>query len=284
MQVTAALDRANDEFHEAYDDAEKGAELGTPVFILFADLLVVHRGKKSNVFHVTPKSFHAVKSAVHVAVAVYILLRENTERATLDAKTTSRARQLRERAVGSRRDLEAEDALNVDASATLLRDSVTFLDRALEERRISSAALRRFAVASGKQIEPLMDLAAKLELDRLHRTVEEAISTLTPEERHTFQVVVAGRHQARDRSLPMQYFQKRLDVEAGGDDRLVYAEGASTVEEALAIIGKQRIDRELAEAFFGDSKRMQRDLLGDAAERLLEASDVEPLNDTRARR
>ena len=50
---------------------------------------------------------------------------------------------------------------------------------------------------------------------------------------------------------------------------MIYAEGATSVEAALAVVGKQRIDRDLARAFFGDPNRMERDLLGDAAARLL---------------
>jgi len=35
-------------------------------------------------------------------------------------------------------------------------------------------------------------------------------------------------------------------------------------------VGRLRVDRAIARAFFGDSRRLQRDILGDAAQRLLQ--------------
>ena len=69
-----SLGRINDAFHDAYAEAEKAAESDAPVFVLFADVLVVHHAGKSTELQVTPTRFHALKCAVHAPVAAYALL------------------------------------------------------------------------------------------------------------------------------------------------------------------------------------------------------------------
>ena len=85
-------------------------------------------------------------------------------------------------------------------------------------------------------------------------------------------VAVTGNHQARIRSLGMQYFARRL-----GADRVLYAEGVAEVDAAVALIGAQRLDRAMAAAFFGSPRRMERDLLGDAAKAMLDKADLAPI-------
>ncbi|MEO7109115.1 MAG: hypothetical protein ABI183_01645 [Polyangiaceae bacterium] len=61
------------------------------------------------------------------------------------------------------------------------------------------------------------------------------------------------------------------------ESRLTYAEGVEAPQEALDLLGVQRIDRTIAGAFFGDTKRLQRDVLGDAAAKLLRQANFEPI-------
>jgi len=50
-------------------------------------------------------------------------------------------------------------------------------------------------------------------------------------------------------------------------------------DAALALVGTQRLDRALAQAFFGDARRLQRDVLGDAAHALLSARALTPISE-----
>ena len=86
--------------------------------------------------------------------------------------------------------------------------------------------------------------------------------------------MVTGDHQARTRSLGMQYFCRRLDEPADSEHRVTYAEGVSDEQSALALVGTRRLDRAVARAFFGDPQRLQRDILGDAAHALLAESKL----------
>ncbi|HEU4535405.1 MAG TPA: hypothetical protein VFS00_14855, partial [Polyangiaceae bacterium] len=67
------------------------------------------------------------------------------------------------------------------------------------------------------------------------------------------------------RSLAMQYFQKLLGEAPGEERHVTYAEGVSDEAGALALAGTRRLDRAIAGAFFGEPRRLQRDVLGDAA-------------------
>jgi hypothetical protein len=73
----------------------------------------------------------------------------------------------------------------------------------------------------------------------------------------------------------MQYFQARLGASA--EARVAYAEGITEEVEALALVGNRRFDAVLARAFFGDPKRLQRDVLGDAVRDRLRVVKLPPL-------
>jgi hypothetical protein len=87
----------------------------------------------------------------------------------------------------------------------------------------------------------------------------------------TMPVVVLGIRQARPDNLQFGYFQRAL----GHDTeklRLVYAESMFDASAATRLMGTILLDRGLSDAFFGDPMRMERDLLGDAANEWLDAT------------
>jgi hypothetical protein len=63
----------------------------------------------------------------------------------------------------------------------------------------------------------------------------------------------------------MQYFENLLNEPPGTETRLSYGEGLTTVEEAVALVGTRKLDEATAVAFFGSRRRLQHDVLGDAA-------------------
>jgi hypothetical protein len=88
--------------------------------------------------------------------------------------------------------------------------------------------------------------------------------------------VVVGDHQARARSLGMQYFKRRLQEPPGADQRVTYGENIEDEDEAISLVATRRLDKQIAQAFFGDENRLQRDVLGDAAKRCLDELDFPP--------
>lgn len=75
----------------------------------------------------------------------------------------------------------------------------------------------------------------------------------------------------------MQYFKKRFGESERTELHVSYAEGVQDAQAALELVGTQRLDRRLALAFFGEATRLQRDILGDAAQELLNSFELEPI-------
>jgi hypothetical protein len=259
------LDDINDQFHATYDQARSAASYDGPVFIVLADELVIMQQGKREAFSFSPRAFHVIKSAAHAPVALYAML-ARPEPASEAELTT-----LRDRVVAALESPylageELHDARN-DLNLVLQR-SCDFLAQ-VRNGETSDVGLRSFAAELGPPLLRLAQEATRLQLNALHDHTERAVAALSPEQRARLHVVVAGDHQARVRSLAMQYFRKRFAEPPGVETRVTYAEGIRDERSALLLVGTQRLDRSIAHAFFGDENRLQRDILGDAAERQL---------------
>ena len=275
-RVDGPLDAVNDAFHDAYDGARDEAESDAPVFVVLADALIVHRRGERHETTFSPRSFHVAKSVAHAPVAVYALLHREAGHA-FDDPTSARLALLRARLAQSlaalgggngdfahERDVVADLRIVLDAS-------LAFIDGAIAAGRTSAADLEGFAGETGAALMRLIKHATRIQLHALDACVTEHVARLSPAERRSLQVIVTGDHQARARSLAMQYFQARFGETRGAEDRVAYAEGVSDEADALALVGTRRLDAAIAGAFFGDPKRLQRDVLGDAVhERLAE--------------
>ncbi len=265
-----SLDDVNAAFHGAYDGARARAETDAPVFVLIDDGLVVfHRGEERRV-SVTPRLFHLLKSAAHAPIAVYVALADGRAEAAAPLEALRGSLGAALGAVAA----EIADASLAACARAALEASRALVTTAIERGGVDRAALDAFARATGPGLLRLTDAATGLQLEALHAAVEEALAALAPDELRALQVVVVGDHQARERSLAMQYFRKRLGEPAGAEERVAYAEGVTDVSAARALVGKRRLDRAIACAFFGDDKRLQRDVLGDAAKARLDAVDL----------
>ncbi|MEO5727002.1 MAG: hypothetical protein ABI134_10340 [Byssovorax sp.] len=277
-EVGGPLDGINDDFHNNYEAARTQARHEVPVFVVLADdLLLFHQGRRAT-WSFSPRGFHVIKSVAHAPVALYAAF-ERSDGAALDSAQVARLEALRDKVAAAlgrlERDASAleprprEDVRQVLAAcAELLR---------VPYEHVSRQRLDAFAGELGPTLLRLADDATQLQLDALHAHVEEATGQLSPSERSALQVVVAGDHQARARSLAMQYFQKRLGEAPETERRVTYAEGVSDEASALALVGTRRLDRTLARVFFGEEQRLQRDILGDSARERLAAFDVEPI-------
>ncbi len=282
-RVGGALDGVNDGFHAAYDGARDQAKLDAPVFVVHADALFVFRHDTKREVPLTPRIFHVIKSAAHAPVAIFAVFHRNGDDhgGALERPAGGRIDALREHVAQALAALGAEyeaDREITEAIRAVLDASLAFLARALGEATPGTTPtgveLDAFARATGKQLLHMTTLATRVQLTALHEVVDKALSELDAGERRGLQVVVTGDHQARVRSLAMQYFRKRFGEAEGAEDRVTYAEGVEDVDEALALVGTRRLDMAIAKAFFGDAKRLQRDVLGDAVHELLSSTDL----------
>ncbi|MEO8875699.1 MAG: hypothetical protein ABI461_08940, partial [Polyangiaceae bacterium] len=218
-----------------------------------------------------PKQFHLIKAVAHVPIALFATLAD----AAADRRST-RLRSNVKRVLSDirRRSASALDALGslekkaaIDSKAVLLA-SVAFAERTLAES-VTRARLESFARAVGPLLLRLTEHATRVQLSALHEIAQAQLAASTKSELRKLEVVVGGDHQARARSVGMQYFQKRFGEKPGEEKRVAFAEGMVEPEEALDLVGKRRLDRVIAESFFGDPKRLQQDVLGGAAAKVL---------------
>ena len=277
-RVGGPLDGVNEGFHAAYDGARVEAALDAPVFVVHGDSLFVLRRGQRRELSLTPRLFHVIKSAAHAPVAIFAAFHRRGDQLieALHARVVASIA-----AVDGERDADA-DAETIEVIRDVLEESRTFLEpfvRAGDSKPAKPAAeeLDAFARATGPQLLRLTMLATRVQLAALHEVVEKALAELEPDERAGLQVVVTGAHQARVRSLGMQYFRKRFRESDGAEHRVTYGEGVNDVDAAFALVGTRRLDSAVAKAFFGNPKRLQRDVLGDAVFALLKETELSPI-------
>lgn len=253
-QSGGPLDAVNDAFHASYERACADEEHAAPVLIFLGEQLILHRGGSRREARITTPAWLAVRSAAHTPIAIFSLLSKATRLEELRRRLESALHALPR---------ELSDAEALPDVHALLTATLRWLEH--------PADFESFARSRGPDLLRLTDHATRLQLASLHARVEELLADFSPAELARLQVVVAGAHQARDRSLGMQYFRKRLNEPESEEDRVAYAENAADEKAALALVGIRKFDGAIATAFFGDPKRLQRDVLGDSVEKRLAA-------------
>jgi hypothetical protein len=274
-----ALAREDARFHRTYDALRQDAAHRAPTLVLFGGQFIFSDSGQRAEYPVSAPASQLLKATAHAPLGVYTLLlpllRESASaelpasiavRLTHTQTTLERAEQ--ELALQGERDgLSAQACKD---SLEVLRLTREFVELTLAQQRVEPERLAALARTLGPRLLQLTEYATEHELAALHDATEAALKNMTLAQRANFEVVVAGAHQARDRSLPLQYFQKRFGEAPGEEQRVAFAESVSGPTEARELVGTRRLDREIAAAFFGNPKRLQRDVLGDAAQHLLE--------------
>lgn len=273
------LDKADPIFHEVYDGARVSSEGDAPLLVVLPTEIALHADGARRAYGYPYPPFHAAKAAAHVAVALYTLTRRTSEEA-LSAESASRidsiAAHLRSSLEGAKH--RGEDGELERELLPLLSASLLFAERALAHCRVPTPGRDEFARTSGPLILRVTEIATCGQINALHEAFERALAELSKSERSALQVVVIGDHQARSRSFAMQYFCRRLCEAEGADERVTYGENIEAEQEAIALVGTRRLDRTIARAFFSDEKRLQRDVLGDAAKTCLDRMDLAPID------
>jgi len=149
----------------------------------------------------------------------------------------------------------------------------------LERCRTWAAAVRDQAKLSRQEFQNLVDQlrpailasardAARLRIDACHAAVTRWKRQLAPEEWGRLRVIVIGSQMPRKENLLVQYFARLLG-EPGESKRIIYAESIYEEPRALNLLGTHLLDSAAAQAFFGDPRRLDSDLLGPAAREYL---------------
>jgi hypothetical protein len=268
---SAELDQ---KFHTAYDVRRSEEAQAAPLLVLAGDALVLLHGSKRLDFTASDPVTRIIQAAAHAPVGIFAVLHEHPASAPLEPLARARLSGLSaacEHALDALAELEPQAREDV---RSVLERSQQFIVAQLQRDRAEIGALSTFAREIGPLLLTLTSHATTLELNALDRAVEDALSSLSQAEIADLEAIVTGAHQARASSLGMQYFQKRFGEPAGEERRVAYAESAQDVEAARTLAGTRRLDRSIARAFFGDAKRLQRDVLSDAAKTALDHSEL----------
>src|SRR5262249_42472465 len=259
----------NVSFHETYTRLVEQvlAQLGdsVPVIVLIGDDAILLCNNAEQREQVIPPRYHELKTLGHLAFGVQLTLMANGS----GRLTELTANALHEKRAQIRETQTTVNATKMKAPAELLCRARSLVDRVLEEGVVDFERLREHIRVLALHSLETAQLAVCTELEQLHMLLTRWRSDLGEERWAGVYVVICGAHQPRYREAACQYFGRLLHQPEGygaeREDRLVYAEGFCDVNGALDLLARHIVDQRASNLLFGDRRRLQEDLLADAA-------------------
>jgi hypothetical protein len=261
----AALTALNDAFRSAYAEA-KGRVLAAsgPTLIVNGDRFSLLRDGRRMEANTGVPIYDPVKTIAHIPLAIYVTLTPG-EGVIDDArlKTLGGLRQLIPPAEESLETLKLP-AATIARQKQIVAACLKFIDEVESRRGFERATLLAFTRRMAPLLMENVADATRAQLGAIHAQVSAWHRDVSAEEWRRLRVVIIGPHMPREDLVVMQYFLRLLDEPKEGG-RVVYAESLWQEPQALDLLGTHLLDGAVGEAFFGDSMRMHRDLLGDVA-------------------
>ena len=251
------------------------AKLGesVPVIVLMGDdARLLFDGKEQHE-QVIPSRYHELKALAHLAFGVQLTLMANGS----DHVSELTANELHEKRTQIREaQLAANSAFSTStvtiapkAAAELLCHARMLVDRVLEEGVVDFERLHENIRNLASDALETAQLAVCIELEQLDALLARWRNDLGETRWAGLYVVICGAHQPRYREATCQYFGQLLHQPEGygaeREDRLVYGEGLCDVNAALDLLARHIVDQRASNLLFGDRRRLQGDLLADAA-------------------
>jgi hypothetical protein len=269
----------NEAFRDAYAARREAvlAHMG-PVIAQIDDLLILRRGGQRFEGPARTRRYHELKAINHLPLALHVLL--SGVRGALDEATRNRLAEFRRLISAAAESLEHRgfSPESLARQRRILEASTGLVERVLAENRVAPEALSGFTRAQVKDLMRNSEDAARDQLETMHATVEAWKQQMTPEERARLRAVVAASHMSRPGNVALQYFSVTLgetwegrfdqeDLQPG--KRVLAAETAFDEAAAFELLATHALDSSVADHIFGEETRMERDVLADAAERIL---------------
>ena len=264
-------------FHETYTRLVEQvlAQLGdsVPVIVLIADDATLLCDGAEQREQMIPARYHELKALAHLAFGVQLTLMANgsgrlTELTASELhKKHAQIREAQAAIKASR--ASASSSQMMKAPDELLCRARTLVDRVLAEGVVEFDRLQEHVRALGSHALETAQLAVCIELEQLHALLGRWRNDVGERRWTGLYVVVCGAHQPRDREAACQYLGKLLHEREGSaaerEDRLVYGEGLCDVDAALDLLARHVVDQRASNLLFGARRRLQEDLLADAA-------------------
>jgi hypothetical protein len=267
----------NVSFHETYTRLVEQvlAQLGdrVPVLVLIGDDATLLCNGREQREQFIPGRYHELKAVGHLAFGVQLTLMANGNGrlSELTAKDLHEKReQIREiHAIINATPISASCSPTMKPPAELLCRARALVDRVLEEGEVDFDRLQEHIRALASHALETAQLAVCIELEQLHALLARWRNDLGEKSWAGMYVVICGAHQPRYREAACQYFSRLLrqpeSSAAEREDRLVYAEGLCDIDAALDLLARHIVDQRASNLLFGDRRRLQEDLLADAA-------------------
>ena len=272
----------NASFRSAYADLRSQLQATqTPVIIQVGDKIILfNKGMRTESMAISPR-YTELKTIAHLPLALYVMLSNETNKVMTDVQL-DKLRDYRT-LIGSVSNALATlnfSSEQLDRQGRLIKRSLSLIDTVLSHKIISKDALHQFTLSQRDDCLANMSDAAEEQINTLDHQFKSWVKDMTPEERQHIRVVVGASHMPRIGNLAMQYFSAALAenfegryVEEGSSKdnsfRLIYGENVFDEEKALRLLGTHLIDADIGTNFFNDAQRIHRDLLSDAAEKII---------------
>jgi hypothetical protein len=270
----------NEAFHTNYKQAimKRYESLGqhhTPAIIVSGDHVTLYYDGEQEKVLIIPALYQQVKSISHLSFGIYVMLVSNGYGPLAEGLRPQLANQLNLLNQGD----AVLDQLNIPPEfvalqRNTLRSAAKVLSDVLDRGVVEEDRVKEFGRISAPLYLENAALAARLELDELHRVIGRWKEQVDPAVWRKVYVVICAAHQARYRETTRQYFQRLFheheSIDARDENRVIYAENVYDNEAALQLLARHQVDQKISIALFDDRKRLQEDLMADGAAAYLE--------------
>lgn len=244
-----------------------------PLIIAWYDKLLVLHNKKTTEYPIINATFNDLKSISHICVlGIYGLFSANMDNKTFMDQVKTHKKLVMQ--TSQRVDELSLTSEQKTRQKKLLILTQQFLENTLSTGKPSPTAVEHFLIT----IRPLamqnvIDAVIEL-IDTLNKQMIAIQQLLTAKERAELFVVVPVQKMAHSNNILGQYFEKYLN-EKIDMNHLIYAENAKDINEALNILGDWKVQRNLSMAFFQNKTRLDFDLFGTEAQKILQHCAVD---------
>ena len=271
----AELEQLNLKFRSLYARARCERIVGiSPVIIARGDSLVLIQRGERMVGNTVHPNYHDLKTIAHIPLGIFCAVSPR-EPGRLSKATIEQLREFHELMDRTLASLDnAFPKQQRPRQQQLIRDCMAFTDSVIKKGSCSAEALDEFVDAMRPEILRNVEDATHLRIDNYHAQMKKWRPLLSDAEWKRLYVIIPGAALPRKNSMAVQYFAKLLQ-EPGEGRRIIYAESQFDESQDMLLLGTHILDAEAARAFFNDPWRLQRDMLGAAADSYLDTLDFD---------
>ena len=235
-----------------------------PVFLV-TDTVTLIRGEDLGSLPYSPPLYHELKSISHLPLGVHSasigLLESPTKQPWIERlRTLVKNVDIAEADLAKASFTEAQRV----RQQKILSLSRAYIDNVLSRENVDMASTTRYSRALAPLLLANAADAANVQIEALDQAVRELSKKLKPGEFEKALAVITGPKTPREGNLQFQYFVYAFGPGSAGS-RVLYMESIFDREAALGVLRTVLNDRVASQDFFGDTYRLERDLMADGA-------------------